>query len=89
MSTVIESLPPQYRGVFVAVLGERAPELLDSLRLREKPTLQQQYAVMRTLAGAFDEYLGPGHEPTPEGVVIDRALRSFLEQWPADDLESE
>lgn len=89
MSTVIENLPPQYRDVFVGILGERAPELLDSLRVREKPTRQQQNTVMRILARAFDEHLGPGHEPTSEGVVIDKALRTFLEQWPADDLESE
>lgn len=89
MTTVIESLPPQYRKVVEEILGEREPELLNSLRIREKPTRQQQYTVMRTLARAFDDHLGPGHEPTSEGVVIDKALRTFLEQSPADDLESE
>jgi hypothetical protein len=86
MSTVIEGLPEQYREVFTTLLSQRDPELLSALQSQEKPTVAQQDAVIEVLADAFTEHFGPGHEPTERGVLIDDALRAFLEQWPADIL---
>lgn len=48
--------------------------------------MTQQDAVIDVLADAFTEHFGPGHEPTPQGVLIDDALRAFLERWPAGQL---
>ncbi len=89
MSNVIDSLPEQVRPVFVEILGERAPDLLSSLRAREKPTLQEQEEVADILSDAFTEHFGPGHVPTEQGKLIDEALGMFLTRWPAEDLEAE
>lgn len=89
VNNVIDSLPERYRPVITDILAERAPELLASLRSRDKPTIQEQQAVTEILADAFTEHFGPGHIPTEQGVLIDDALGQFLTRWPADDLESE
>jgi hypothetical protein len=86
MSTVIDELPGEFRAVVVKLLGERDPGLLAALRTQEKPTLEQQEAVIDVLGDAFSDHLGPGHEPTPQGVVIDNALGAFLTRWPAEEL---
>ena len=86
MTTVIEGLPEKYREVFTTLLSQRDPELLAALQSQEKPTVAQQDAVIEVLADAFTERFGPGHEPTARGVLIDDALRAFLERWPADQL---
>jgi hypothetical protein len=84
--TVIEALPPRYRGIVVELLDDRAPDLLAALRTQAKPTLVQQEAVLEVLADAFVDHLGPWDEPTPRGALIDDALGAFLERWPAEDL---
>jgi hypothetical protein len=88
VSTVIGDLPEKFRAVFTSLLAERDPELLSALQRQEKPTVDQQGAVTEVLADAFTEHFGPGHEPTAQGVLIDDALRAFLEQWPADQLHN-
>lgn len=86
MSTVIESIPAEFRAVVKNLLAERDPQLLSALRSQEKPTLDQQEAMIDVLADAFAEHLGPGHEPTEQGAFIDNALGAFLARWPAEDL---
>lgn len=86
MSTVIDELPGEFRAVVVELLGERDPGLLSALRTQEKPTLEQQEAVIDVLGDAFSDHLGPGQEPTAQGVVIDNALGAFLTRWPAEEL---
>jgi hypothetical protein len=86
VSTVIDSLPEQYREVFTSLLADRDPELLSALQTQEKPTLDQQDAVIEVLADAFSEHLGPGQEPTAQGVLIDNVLGAFLTRWPAEAL---
>ncbi|KAA9157943.1 hypothetical protein FPZ12_023965 [Amycolatopsis acidicola] len=89
MTTVIDSLPQEFRPVVVRLLAERDPVLLAALQAQEKPTLDQQEEVIDALGDAFTEHLGPGHEPTEEGVLIDNALGAFLTRWPAEDLASD
>lgn len=86
MSNVIDELPGEFRGVIVQVLGERDPELLSALRAQQKPTLDQQEAVIDVLGDAFTEHLGAGQEPTERGVLIDNALGAFLTRWPTEEL---
>ncbi|WP_410597998.1 hypothetical protein [Amycolatopsis sp. lyj-23] len=86
MSNVIDEVPSEFRDVIVELLGEREPELLSALRAQEKPTLDQQEAVIDALGDAFTENLGAGYEPTERGVVIDNALGTFLTRWPAEEL---
>ncbi|TNC23747.1 hypothetical protein [Amycolatopsis alkalitolerans] len=89
MSTVIESLPAEYRDVVTALLAERDPELLSALQVQERPTLDQQDEVIEVLADAFTEHLGPGQEPTEQGVLIDNALGAFLTRWPTEALSDD
>ncbi|MGW5724070.1 hypothetical protein ACWEVP_48450 [Amycolatopsis sp. NPDC003865] len=87
MSNVIDEVPSEFRDVIVELLSEREPELLSALRAQEKPNLDQQEAVIDILGDAFTEHLGPGHEPTARGVLIDNALGAFLTKWPAEELQ--
>ncbi|HEX7660549.1 MAG TPA: hypothetical protein VF444_13830 [Pseudonocardiaceae bacterium] len=90
MTNAIDAIPDEkYRAVIIEILGERAPELLASLRTHEKPTLKEQDEVIDVLADAFTEHFGPGHEPTERGVLIDNALGAFLTRWPTEIIEAE
>lgn len=89
MINVIDSISDEYRPIIVEILGERAPDLLSSLRSRKKPTLEEQELVTDILADAFTEHFGPGHAPTERGVLIDNALGAFLTRWPVEDLEDQ
>ncbi|QRP44720.1 hypothetical protein [Amycolatopsis sp. FDAARGOS 1241] len=84
MNSVIDTLPDEFRDIIISLLAERDPELLAALRAQEKPTMDQQEAVIDALADAFSEHLGPGQEPTPQGVLIDNALGAFLTKWPSE-----
>jgi hypothetical protein len=86
VTNAIEELPSEFRDVVVELLGQRNPDLLSALQARTTPTLEQQEAVIDVLGDAFTEHLGPGHEPTARGVLIDNALGAFLTRWPAEDL---
>jgi hypothetical protein len=81
VTTVIEELPRRFRELIVKLLAERDPDLLAALRTQEKPTLEQQEAVIDVLTEAFVDHLGPGDEPTPHGVFIDDAMGAFLLRW--------
>ncbi|HWD03563.1 MAG TPA: hypothetical protein VG674_14035 [Amycolatopsis sp.] len=89
MNGVFDNLPDEFRNIITSLLAERHPELLAALQMREKPTFDQQESVIDVVAVAFSEHLGPGHEPTARGVLIDQALGAFLAQWPAELLGEE
>lgn len=84
MTNVIDGVPKPHRDVLVAVLQERDPALLASLLEQAAPTMLMWWRVHDEMADAFGEHLGPGHEPTAEGVRIDNALGAFLTRWPRD-----
>jgi len=86
VTNVFDELPAEFRDVVVELLGQRDPELLAALRKQDKPTLEQQEAVIDVLGDAFTEHLGACHEPTARGVLIDNALGAFLTRWPAEEL---
>jgi hypothetical protein len=86
VTTVFDELPAEFRDIVVELLGQRDPELLGALRNQTRPTLEQQEAVIDVLGDAFTEHLGPGHEPTARGLLIDNALGAFLTRWPAEEL---
>lgn len=80
---VIEGMPAEYRSIFVEILGRRDPELLSALSVGE-PSREQREAVEDILADEFTDNLGPGHEPTARGALIDDALGAFLLRWPIE-----
>ena len=86
MSTVMDSLPDRFRPIVTSLLQQRAPELLAAFQAHEKPTLDQQEAMIDVLGDAFTEHFGPGQEPTEQGKLIDDALGAFLTRWPSEDL---
>ncbi|WP_116201536.1 hypothetical protein [Amycolatopsis circi] len=86
MSTVMDSLPDRFRPIVTSLLKQRDPELLTAFQAQEKPTLDQQEAMIDVLGDAFTEHFGPGHEPTEQGKLIDDALGAFLTRWPSEDL---
>jgi hypothetical protein len=89
VNTVIDTLPDEFRIVITNLLAERDPDLLQALQTQEKPTTDQQESVIDVLSDAFTEHLGPGHEPTEQGALIDNALGAFLTKWPTEDLLDE
>lgn len=89
MNTVIDTLPDQVRAVVSGLLAKRNPDLLRALQRREKPTVDQQELLIELLSDAFTEHLGPGQEPTAQGVLIDNALGAFLTKWPTENLLDE
>lgn len=89
MNTVIDTLPDEFRTVITNLLAQRDPDLLHALQAREKPTMDQQESVIEVLSDAFTEHLGPGHEPTAQGALIDNALGAFLTRWPTEELLDE
>jgi hypothetical protein len=89
VNTVIDTLPDEFRTVITNLLAERDPDLLRALQTQEKPTTDQQESVIDVLSDAFTEHLGPGQEPTSQGVLIDNALGAFLTKWPTEELLDE
>ncbi|WP_146060449.1 hypothetical protein [Amycolatopsis sp. CA-128772] len=87
MRNVIDEVPGKFRAVLVQLLRERDPGLLAALQARERPTPDQQEAVIDVMSGAFTEHLGADYEPTARGVLIDDALGAFLARWPAEELD--
>jgi hypothetical protein len=83
---VIDEIPEPHRSTLVTVLENKNPELLRTLRNSELPTVSEWEAVEDTLADAFSEHYGPGHEPDETGKRIDNALGAFMTRWPNDNL---
>jgi hypothetical protein len=84
VSNVIDSIPEQYREVLINIVGHRDPQLLTALRTGEQPTQPEREAVEEVLADALSEHFGPGHIPTDQGILIERTIEAFLEQWPIE-----
>lgn len=84
MSSVVDSLPREFKSIFVEVVGRRNQDLLQSLASRPEPTRQQRLEVEDILVHEFVLNLRPDDEPTPRGVQIDDALGAFLTRWPIE-----
>lgn len=78
-----EQMPEGCRAILNEIIGRRNPDLLAALSVRE-PSREQREAVEDILADAFTDNLGPGHEPTERGVLIDDTLGAFLLRWPIE-----
>ncbi|PKV97294.1 hypothetical protein ATK30_8269 [Amycolatopsis echigonensis] len=85
-STVLDSLRNRFQPIVTSLLEKHDPELLAAFRVQDKPTLDQQEAMIDVVGDAFSEHFGPGHEPTEQGKLIDDALGAFLTRWPSEDL---
>jgi hypothetical protein len=86
MTNVIEQIPERWRGIVVEVLDERDRSLLAALRRQERPTAEQRDTAADILMDEFTRELGPGHEPSARGKLIDDAVGQFFLLWPADEL---
>ena len=84
MSNVVESIPEEFRAVFVDVLGKRNAALLSALRTQDKPTAEQREAVDDIFSDEVVRELGPGHVPTERGQLVTRTIEEFWYQWPND-----
>ncbi|TWG08440.1 hypothetical protein [Saccharopolyspora dendranthemae] len=84
MNNVIDSLPPELQGVFIAVLREYDSGLLKSLRTSSEPSQDEREAVEEILSDAFSEHRDADGEPTDRGRLIDDALGKFLLRWPVE-----
>lgn len=84
MSNVVESIPEEFRTVFVDVLGEHDAALLAALRTQHEPTADQREAVDDIFSDEIVRELGPGHVPTERGHRVKRAIEEFWHRWPND-----
>lgn len=84
VSTVIDSLPAEYRQVFVEVLGATDADLLAALLNHDTPSIEEREAVEDILSTEFSNHLRPDDEPTDRGVAIDSVLGAFLTRWPIE-----
>lgn len=82
VSTVVESLPPEMRALFVEVVGVANPALLSELTTGDNASPTQRVAVHEILSSEFARCLQPDDEPTERGRRIDNLLRAFLLEWP-------
>lgn len=84
MSNVVESIPEEFRKIFVEVLGEHNAVLLSTLRTQDEPTAEQREAVDDVFSDEVVRELGPGHVPTERGQLVKRAIGEFWYRWPND-----
>ncbi len=82
MSTVVETLPPEMRSLFVEVIGAANPALLSELMTADNASPMQRVAEHEILSSEFARCLQPDDEPTEPGSLIDNLLRAFLLEWP-------
>jgi hypothetical protein len=83
---VVDEIPEPHRTTFIAVLEDKDPELLRTLRDSSVPTVDAWETVEETFIDALSEHYGPGHEPDETGKRIDNALGAFMSRWPNDKL---
>lgn len=83
---IIDEIPEPHRAIIVAVLEDRDPKLLETLRASSRPTLSEWETVEDTMIEAMSEHYGPGHIPDETGKQIDNALGAFMLRWPNDAL---
>lgn len=81
-STVVDSLPAEYRQIFVDVIRVRDANLLAALLNQGTPSIEEREAVEDVLSTEFSNHLSSDGEPTERGVAIDNALGAFLLRWP-------
>lgn len=84
MTNVIDSLPPEHRGIITEVVGEADEALLSALHEQTAPTREQRIRVEGILSNEFSGNLRPDYEPTERGAAVDSALGAFLIRWPIE-----
>jgi hypothetical protein len=83
MTTVLDSLPEKFRGVYMREIAAHDPNLLTRLLNNSEPTRGDRQAVEDILSTSFMHHLS-GNEPTEAGVTIEDALDAFLSRWPIE-----
>lgn len=82
MSNVVESIPEQFRSLFVEVLAERDASLLAGLQNQAEPTPEQREAVDDIFSSEIVRELGPDYEASERGQQLKRAIEEFWYRWP-------
>jgi hypothetical protein len=83
VSNALDAVPAEARAVIVDELTHRDPALLAELRGTQEPTTEQRDAVERLLASAVINNMGADWTPNEHGLAVERAVKTFLEVWPA------
>lgn len=84
VSTVIDTIPENFRALFVEIIGGRDARLLDALRFSGEPSRTERESVEDILSSEFMHNLRPDNEPTDRGRDIDSMLGAFLLRWPIE-----
>jgi hypothetical protein len=84
VSDVLDTLPAQYRSLFIKVIGEEDGALLASLGSHDEPSQEERRAVLDILSTEFSRNLRTDDEPTERGRDIDNMLGAFLLRWPIE-----
>ncbi len=82
MTNALDAVPEDARAVIVGELENRDPSLLADLRCAKEPTEEQRDAVERLLASAVINSMGADWTPNEHGLIVERAVKTFLEVWP-------
>lgn len=67
MSTVLDSLPEEFRTVYVNEIGTKAPDLLTRLLSNDAPSRADREAVEEILSETFTHHLNEDYSPTEAG----------------------
>jgi hypothetical protein len=85
MTNVVDSVPEQFRALFVEVIGEKDEELLTRLRTGTEPSREDRRRVEKLLGSeVMRELSGPDWEPTERGQALKRTVEEFLWLWPIE-----
>jgi hypothetical protein len=80
----VDTLPAQFRSLFIEVIGEKDSDLLASLSSHDEPSQGERRAVEEILSTEFSRNLRTDYEPTERGRDIDNMLGAFLLRWPIE-----
>lgn len=86
MANVIDHMPAEYRDLFVDVLAGRDPELLETLRDQERPTVHQRSRVNSLFANIIVEEMNDDYAPSERGKRAERTMEEFWQLWPRNVL---
>jgi hypothetical protein len=80
----VDTLPAQFRSLFIEVIGAKDADLLASLSSQGEPSQGERRAVEEILSTEFSRNLRTDYEPTERGRDIDNMLGALLLRWPIE-----
>jgi hypothetical protein len=77
----VDTLPAQFRSLFIEIIGAKDADLLASLSSQGEPSQEERPTVEEILSTEFCRNLQADVEPTERGRDIDNMLGAFLMRY--------